>query len=97
MEMASDHRQIAARDMVTEIELNSAKTGKIKLLSPAIKFSKIKATIRSQPPLRGENTNEVLEGYGVTANELEALEKEGVIKSRGYFVVHFYSLSMRSI
>lgn len=49
---------------------------------PAIKFSKNKATIRSQPPLHGENTNEVLASFGVDAAELETLEKEGVIKNR---------------
>lgn len=51
-------------------------------IGPAIKFSQTKATIRSQPPLHGENTNEVLRKFGVADAELEALEREGVIKSR---------------
>lgn len=53
------------------------------MIGPAIKFSKTKATIRSQPPLHGENTNEVLGSFGITADELETLEKEGVIRNRG--------------
>lgn len=47
-----------------------------------MKFSKTKTTIRSRPPLHGENTNEVLGSFGITADELEILEKEGVTKNR---------------
>lgn len=36
MEMVFDHPQTEARDMVTEIDLPSAKTGKIKILGIAI-------------------------------------------------------------
>lgn len=52
------------------------------LLGPAIKFSNTKATIRSQPPLHGQNTNEVLQEFGIGASELENLAKEGVIMNR---------------
>lgn len=51
---------------------------------PAVKFSKNKATIHSQPPLHGENTNEVLKSFGVEASELETLERDGVIKNRAW-------------
>lgn len=80
MERVFDHPQTDARDMVTEVDMPAAVSGRLKLLGPAIKFSHTKATIRTVPPLHGEHTNEVLESMGVT--DLEQLESEGVTKNR---------------
>ncbi|CAK4034888.1 Succinate--hydroxymethylglutarate -transferase [Lecanosticta acicola] len=82
MEKVFNHPQTAARDLVQEVPLDSARAGKIKLLGPAIKFSQTKATIRSQPPLHGENTKEVLRKFGIEEVELQALEQDAIIKSR---------------
>ena len=64
--------------MVTEVEHSSC--GPMKLVSPPVKFSESKPSIRSAPPTLGQHTDEILTGLlGMKAEEIESLKSEGVI------------------
>lgn len=64
--------------MVTEIEHPSC--GPMKLVSPPVKFSESKPSIRTPPPTLGQHTDEVLsELLGMQSSEIEALKKDGVV------------------
>ena len=67
-----------ARGMVTEVEHPSC--GPMKLVSPPVKFSEAKPSIRTPPPTLGQHTNEVLmEMLGMSSDEVEALKTDGVV------------------
>lgn len=64
--------------MVTEVEHPSC--GPMKLVSPPVKFSESKPSIRTPPPTLGQHTDEVLsELLDMNASEIEALKKDGVV------------------
>ncbi len=44
-----------------------------------MKFSETKPTIRRNPPLHGEHTDEVLGEIGFSESEIEGLRDEGVV------------------
>jgi len=67
------HRQIAA-------ELNHPTIGKVKQVGVAIRLSDTPGKIKSFAPLPGEHTDEILQDLGYSAEEIEKLRKEGVIK-----------------
>ncbi|KAI7281904.1 CoA-transferase family III [Hortaea werneckii] len=72
------HEHTNARNMVTEVEHPSC--GPMKLLSPPVKFSESKPSIRSAPPTLGQHTQEVLtEVLGMSADEVEKLRTDGVV------------------
>ncbi|EME43724.1 hypothetical protein DOTSEDRAFT_53044 [Dothistroma septosporum NZE10] len=77
MERVFEHPQIDARQMVEEMKFDAASKGAIKVIGPAVKFSKTPATIRTRPPLHGEHTIEILGELGIDATEAEALKGEG--------------------
>lgn len=69
---------VQARNMVTQVEHESC--GPMKLVSPPVKFSEAKPSIRSPPPTLGQHTNEVLsEMLGMGSEEIESLKSEGVV------------------
>ncbi|KAK4542611.1 hypothetical protein LTR36_006659 [Oleoguttula mirabilis] len=73
-----DHEHTKARGMVTEIDHPSC--GPVKLLSPPVKFSEAKPSIRTAPPTLGQHTNEVLvEMLGMTDSEVLNLRSDGVV------------------
>ncbi|KAK5128437.1 hypothetical protein LTR85_003105 [Meristemomyces frigidus] len=73
-----EHVHTKARGMVTEVEHPSC--GPMKLLSPPVKFSEAKPSIRTAPPTLGQHTNEVLaEMLGMTDSEVSSLRSEGVV------------------
>lgn len=73
-----EHPHVLARNMVTEVEHPSC--GPMKLVSPPVKFSEAKPSIRSPPPTLGQHTNEVLsEMLGMSSDEIESLKSEGVV------------------
>ena len=64
--------------MVTEVEHPSC--GPMKLVSPPVKFSEAKPSIRSPPPTLGQHTDEVLTDIlGMDKDEIESLKSEGVV------------------
>lgn len=64
--------------MVTEVDHPSC--GPMKLVSPPVKFSEAKPSIRSPPPTLGQNTDEILsEMLGMDSQEIESLRGEGVV------------------
>ena len=64
--------------MVTEVEHPSC--GPMKLLSPPVKFSEAKPSIRSAPPTLGQDTDEILSGMlGMRSEEIESLKSDGVV------------------
>ncbi|MEG0438146.1 MAG: CaiB/BaiF CoA-transferase family protein [Solibacillus sp.] len=53
--------------------------GNVKLIAPPIKMSKTPGSIRKLAPKSGEHTVEILAGMGLTKEQIETLENEGVI------------------
>lgn len=80
MKRVFEHEQTHAREMVQEVDFPAAKSGKLSLLGPPVKWSGTKPSIRSRPPLHGEHTDEVLAEVGVGEGEREELRRVGAIK-----------------
>ncbi|KAK0334485.1 hypothetical protein LTR91_007225 [Friedmanniomyces endolithicus] len=73
-----EHENTRARGMITEVDHPSC--GPVKLLSPPVKFSESKPSIRTAPPTLGQHTQEVLsEMLGMSDSDIEALKKDGVV------------------
>lgn len=70
--------QIAAREMVQEVEHSTA--GTIQLLGPVAKLSKTPARIYDAPPTLGMDTTAVLHDYlHYSTAQIAALRENGVI------------------
>ena len=64
--------------MVTEVEHEAC--GPMKLVSPPVKFSEAKPSIRSAPPTLGQHTDEILtELLNMEKAEIESLKSDGVV------------------
>lgn len=64
--------------MITEIEHPSC--GSMKLVSPPVKYSESKPSIRTPPPTLGQHTDEILaEMLGMSKQDVEGLKAEGVV------------------
>ncbi|KAK3050142.1 hypothetical protein LTR09_008531 [Extremus antarcticus] len=72
-----EHPHVIARNMITEVDHPSC--GPMKLVSPPVKFSEAKPSIRTPPPTLGQNTDEILAGLGLESTEIENLRSEGVV------------------
>ena len=68
--------QIQARNMV--VDLDHPKLGKIQNIASPIKYSRTPLTIRSIAPTIGQNTEEILENLGYTAEQIQNLKKNGI-------------------
>jgi len=75
---ALEHPQVAAREMVAEIEHPVA--GTVKMLGSPIKLSAQPASIRRPPPMLGQHTGEILAEAGYSTAEISDLRAAGVIK-----------------
>jgi crotonobetainyl-CoA:carnitine CoA-transferase CaiB-like acyl-CoA transferase len=69
--------QVAARDMVVEIEVPGA--GPIRMAGLPLKFTETPGEIRLPPPRLGEHTDAVLHRLGYSAETIHDFEKRGVI------------------
>ena len=70
--------QVAAREMVREIE--HPILGKVKQLGPVAKLSETPASLRSAPPLLGENTEQILsQELGYSKAAIAQLRVDGAI------------------
>jgi len=72
-----EHPHIQARGMVTEVQHPSC--GPVKLVSPPVKFSESKPSIRSAPPTLGQHTDEVLVDLGWTEGSIKELREAGIV------------------
>jgi formyl-CoA transferase/CoA:oxalate CoA-transferase len=70
--------QVAARDMVVEVEHPVA--GTLKMLGSPLKLSAQPASIRRPPPVLGEHTDEVLAEAGYTPAQIAELRQAGVVR-----------------
>lgn len=73
-----EHEHTQARNMVTEVE--HGECGKLKVVSPPVKYSGAEVGVRSAPPVLGEHTDWVLkEVLGMQENEIKELKTQGVV------------------
>jgi crotonobetainyl-CoA:carnitine CoA-transferase CaiB-like acyl-CoA transferase len=72
-----EHPQVLANKLIEESEHPIA--GPIRQTRPAARFSSTPTEFRRHAPAVGEHTKEVLQELGLTATELEELERNGVI------------------
>ena len=73
-----EHEHVQARGMVTEVQHPAC--GPMKLVSPPVKYSESKPSIRSPPPMLGEHTDEVLADLlGMAKTEIDGLRQAGVV------------------
>lgn len=79
MESAFAHPQAEARGMIADMETDNVESGNIKIIGPAVKFSKTAASLRTPPPVLGQHTNEILETLGMGAKEIGQLRQTGIV------------------
>ena len=73
-----EHEHEQARGMVTEVQHPAC--GPMKLVSPPVKFSENKPSIRSPPPTLGQHTDEVLAKLlGMEESTIKDLKQAGVV------------------
>jgi crotonobetainyl-CoA:carnitine CoA-transferase CaiB-like acyl-CoA transferase len=75
---ALEQPQVAARDMVVELEHPVA--GMLKMLGSPIKMSAQPPSIRRPPPVLGQHTGEILTEAGYSAARIAELREAGVIR-----------------
>jgi crotonobetainyl-CoA:carnitine CoA-transferase CaiB-like acyl-CoA transferase len=73
--------QVAARDMIVEIEHPTA--GKIRMAGLPVKLSANPGNIRRHAPLLGEHSAEVLRELGLSEERIRALLETGIIGTPG--------------
>ncbi|KAI1046062.1 hypothetical protein LB505_013984 [Fusarium chuoi] len=79
MERAFEHPQAVARDMISNVKLDAVKSGELRLIGPAVKFSRTRTNLKRAPPRLGEHTSELLEELGIEKQQAAELKKKGVI------------------
>ncbi len=68
-----------ARALAMTVEVEHPALGVLRQVGIPLVFGSTPGAIRSAPPLLGEHTDEVLAAVGVTADELAALRRDGVV------------------
>ncbi|ODH23533.1 hypothetical protein ACO22_05383 [Paracoccidioides brasiliensis] len=79
LEKVFTHAQTQAREMIQSIELDAAVDGRFKVTGFPVKFSGTKPSIRSNPPLLGEHTDEILQELGISKEKLADLRREKIV------------------
>jgi len=76
-----DIRQAAEDPQVTHMGMIASyehpRAGTVKVVAPAVKMSETPATIDRPAPLVGQHGREILAEFGVSSDEIAALEKAG--------------------
>lgn len=65
----------------TLVDLEHPVAGAIRTLSHPVNYSKTPAAYRKPPPVHGEHTREILADFGLSATEIAALEKSGIVSA----------------
>ena len=73
------NEQTQARNMLTEVPHRSL--GSVKTIGAPVKFSRTPAGIRRGAPVLGQHTREILAEIGFSADEVEQMEREGIVIS----------------
>jgi crotonobetainyl-CoA:carnitine CoA-transferase CaiB-like acyl-CoA transferase len=68
-----------ARALAMTVEIEHPAFGVLRQVGIPLVFGSTPGAIRSAPPMLGEHTDEVLAAAGVTADELAALRRDGVV------------------
>jgi len=68
--------QIKVRNMV--VEMDHPKLGKIQNIASPIKYSRTPLTIRSIAPKTGQNTQEILDSLGYSAEQIQKFKKDRI-------------------
>ncbi len=76
--------QTLAREMV--VEAPHTRLGRMKTIGTPVKFSATPGGVRRGAPILGEHTREVLDEYGYTESEVEALVASGAVIAARLFV-----------
>ncbi|KAK9480186.1 caib/baif family protein-like protein [Lipomyces japonicus] len=72
-----NHPHVLARNMITTVDHPTC--GPIKLVSPPVKFSRAKPSIRTAPPTLGQHSNEILSELGYSLAEIKDMKAKGII------------------
>lgn len=72
------HPQIQALDIIQEIEHPTA--GRFKTIRPVWNFSDTKAEVRTPPPMLGQHTEEILQQFGLSMEEIQRLKDLAVVR-----------------
>ena len=67
--------QVRAREMILEVD--HSRLGRTKTLGSPVKFSTTPTSVRRGAPLLGEHTREILDEYGYSQSEIDALASAG--------------------
>jgi crotonobetainyl-CoA:carnitine CoA-transferase CaiB-like acyl-CoA transferase len=78
-----DYEQVAAepqfRDNGYLVPVHHPKLGEVTVVNFPLSFSETPAAIGDEEPGLGQHTDEVLQGFGYTADEIESLRDQGVV------------------
>jgi crotonobetainyl-CoA:carnitine CoA-transferase CaiB-like acyl-CoA transferase len=74
-----ENEQTRARNMVTEVPHQTL--GSVKTLGAPVKFSDTPAQVRRGAPVLGQHTREILAELGFAADEVQRMEREGIVLS----------------
>ncbi len=77
IDQAVEEEQVAARDMIVEIDVPDL--GRIKVAGLPVKLSETPGRLDRHPPHLGEHTSEVLRSLGYDAADVASLEARGVV------------------
>jgi crotonobetainyl-CoA:carnitine CoA-transferase CaiB-like acyl-CoA transferase len=72
-------QQTAAREMLVEVPHQTL--GTMKAIGAPIKFSNTPGAVLRGAPILGEHTREILAEIGFSAEEIDQLKSEGVVKT----------------
>jgi formyl-CoA transferase/CoA:oxalate CoA-transferase len=61
------------------VELEHPRLGRTRQVGPPFDFAATPATVRTPPPLLGEQTDEILADIGIKAEEIARLRRDGVV------------------
>ena len=74
-----EHPQVAANEMIVQVK--HPQRGTYRTLGIPIKLKKTPGRVQGPPPLLGQHTEEILGSLSYTSEEINRLEREGVVRT----------------